>query len=162
MNEQNNTSSGRHYPPQDRPQSPRGGRYLSEAERLRRKKIRRRQIMIQRSILASVLLAILILIIVLIFKGCSGDTDVIAGKWDVDGTTSYEFDGDGKGALILPSTTYEFSYNINEDQLHIDYKDESVHDGSYTFTVDGDKLTLVGGEGTIGGTYELTKINTDE
>lgn len=159
MNEQNNTSSGRHYPPQDRPQRPRGGRYLSEAERLRRKKIRRRQIMIQRSILASVLLAILILIIVLIFKGCSGDSDVIAGKWDVDGTTFYEFDGDGKGALILPSKTYEFSYKINEDQLHIDYKDKSVHDGSYTFTVEDSKLTLIGGEGTVGGTYELTKVN---
>lgn len=141
---------------------PSGGRYLSETERLRRRKKRQQRLMIQRGIVGLVALGILILIIVLICKGCSGGSDVLAGKWDVDGTTSYEFDGDGKGALILPSTTYEFSYKINEDQLHIDYKDESVHDGSYTFTVDGDKLTLVGGEGTIGGTYELTKINTDE
>lgn len=37
------------------------------------------------------------------------------------------------------------------------YLNESVHDSNYGFTVDGDKLTLIGGEGTIGGTYELTK-----
>lgn len=137
---------------------PSGGRYLSETERLRRRKKRQQQLMIKRGIVGLVALGILILIIVLICKGCSGGSDVLAGKWDVDGTTFYEFDGDGKGALILPSSTYEFTYEIENDQIHIDYKNESVHDGSYTFTVVNDKLTLVGGEGTIGGTYELTKV----
>ena len=114
--------------------------------------------MIKRGIVGLVALAILILIIVLIVKGCSGSSDALAGKWDVDGTTFYEFAGDGKGALILPSKTYDFTYKIDNDQLHIDYVSESVHDGSYTFKIDGNKLTLVGGEGTIGGTYELTKV----
>ena len=44
--------------------------------------------MIRRGIVGGVALAILILIIVLIVKGCSGGTDVIAGKWDVDGTAT--------------------------------------------------------------------------
>ena len=137
---------------------PSGGRYLSETERLRRRKKQQQQLMIQRGIVGLVALAILILIIVLIVKGCSGSSDVLAGKWDVDGTTFYEFDGDGKGALILPSKTYDFTYKIDNDQIHIDYENESVHDGSYTFKIDGNKLTLIGGEGTIGGTYELTKV----
>lgn len=137
---------------------PSGGRYLSKTERLKRRKKRQQRLMIQRGILGLVALGILILIIVLICKGCSGSSDVLAGKWDVDGTTFYEFDGDGKGALILPSKTYDFTYKIDNDQLHIDYENESVHDGSYTFKNDGNKLTLIGGEGTIGGTYELTKV----
>lgn len=137
---------------------PSGGRYLSETERLRRRKKRQQRLMIQRGIVGLVAIAVLILIILLIVKGCSGSSDALAGKWDVDGTTFYEFDGDGKGALILPSKTYDFTYKIDSDQIHIDYENESVHDGSYTFKIDGNKLTLVGGEGTIGGTYELTKV----
>ena len=131
---------------------------MSETDRLRRRKKRQQQLMIKRRIVGLVALAILILIIVLIVKGCSGSSDVLVSKWDVDGTIFYEFDGDGKGALILPSKTYDFTYKIDNDQIHIDYENESVHDGSYTFKIDGNKLTLIGGEGTIGGTYELTKV----
>lgn len=151
MNEHNN--------PQPRTaQRPRGGHYLTKEERLRRKRKRQRQIMIQRGILAGVVLAILILIIVLIAKGCSGGTDALAGKWNLDGQTYYEFDGDGAGSMILTNTTYEFSYKVKDDQLMIDYKDVSLTDGTYTFTVEDGKLTLIGGEGTVGGTYELTKV----
>lgn len=161
MNEQNNHSSGRHYPSQDRLQKPRGGRYLSEAERQRRKKIRRRKIMIQRSILAGALMAILILIIVLIFKGCSGHPYAIAGKWYMGGSTYYEFDDDGTGTLILPNSIDEFSYKVKKNKLQIDYKDSSLTDGTYTFIVEDGKLTLIGGEGTSGDTYELIKIEND-
>lgn len=108
-----------------------------------------------------VALGILILIIVLIVKGCSGGTDVLKGKWDVDGTTAYEFSGDGNGALLLPNVTYKFSYDINKDQISIDYENESVRDGTYTFTVEDNTLTLIGGEGTVGGTYELTKVENE-
>lgn len=114
--------------------------------------------MIKRGIVGLVALAILILIIVLIVKGCSGSSDVLAGKWDVDGTTFYEFDGDGTGTLILPNSIDEFSYKVKKNKLQIDYKDSSLTDGTYTFIVEDGKLTLIGGEGTIGGTYELTKV----
>ena len=157
MNEQYNNRSSR--PLTSSVTSPQPGRYLSENERLKRRKKRRQQLMIRRGIVGGVALAILILIIVLIVKGCSGGTDALAGKWDVDGVTFYEFNGKGKGALILPNSTYDFTYEIEENQLIIDYKDDSVHDGSYTFEVNDDKLILIGGEGTVGGTYELTKVN---
>ena len=106
------------------------------------------------------ILAVLILIIVLIVKGCSGGTDVLKGKWDFDGTTAYEFSGDGNGVLLLPNVTYDFTYEIKKDQISIDYENESVRDGTYTFRVEEDKLTLIGGEGTaeIGEVYELTLV----
>lgn len=161
MNEQNNHCSGRHYPSQDRLQKPRGGRYLSEAERQRRKKIRRRKIMIQRGILASVLLAILILIIVLIFKGCSGGESDIIGAWRLDNATTYQFEKDGTGAMLLSNSRYEYTFEVKGENLHINYKDDILVDGSYTFTAEGDTLILTGGEGTSGDTYELIRIKND-
>ena len=97
----------------------------------------------------------------IIVKGCSGSSDALAGKWDLDGTTAYEFSGDGNGALLLPNVTYEFSYDIKKDQISIDYENESVRDGTYTFTVEDNTLTLIGGEGTaeIGKEYVLTKLH---
>ena len=37
-------------------------------------------------------------------------TDKLAGLWDVDGNTKYEFDGKGKGKIIVPNSEYEFTY----------------------------------------------------
>ena len=84
----------------------------------------------------------------------------LKGKWDLDGTTAYEFSGDGNGALLLPNVTYEFTYEIKKDQISIDYENESVRDGTYTFTVEDNTLTLIGGEGTaeVGKVYELTLV----
>ena len=47
---------------------------------------------------AAAVLIVIVVVIVLIVKGCSGRTDALAGTWDFDGTTTYEFDGNGTGA----------------------------------------------------------------
>ncbi|MBE6619709.1 MAG: hypothetical protein E7626_08090 [Ruminococcaceae bacterium] len=62
--------------------------------------------------------------------------------------------------MLLPNVTYEFSYDIKKDQISIDYENESVRDGTYTFTVEDNTLTLIGGEGTaeVGKVYELTLV----
>lgn len=59
-------------------------------------------------------LLFVVLIIVLICKGCSGRTDALAGKWDFDGTTAYEFDGKGSGAMLLTLADYDFTERINK------------------------------------------------
>ena len=76
-----------------------------------------------------------------------------------DGTTAYEFDGKGAGAMVLPSVSYDFKYEINGNELYIDFINESVHDSTYSFTVQTNTLTLVGGNDTAapGKVYELTK-----
>nr|WP_283242222.1 DUF5640 domain-containing protein [Jutongia hominis] len=53
----------------------------------------------------------------MICKGCSGRTDALAGKWDFDGTTAYEFDGKGSGAMLLILADYDFTYEIKDNQL---------------------------------------------
>lgn len=58
-----------------------------------------------------------------------------------------------------PLQIYDFTYEIKDNQLYIDFVNESAHDATYEFSVKGDTLILIGGEGTIGGTYELTKVH---
>ena len=62
--------------------------------------------------------------------------------------------GDG-----LPSASYDFKYEINGNQLYIDFINVSAHDSTYSFTVQNSTLTLVGGNDTAvpGKVYELTK-----
>ena len=131
------------------------GRYLSPTRKTAIKRRKR-----QRAVIVSLLaLLFVVLIIVLICKGCSGRTDALAGKWDFDGTTAYEFDGKGSGAMLLTLADYDFTYEIKDNQLYIDFVNESAHDATYEFSVKVDTLILIGGEGTIGGTYELTKVH---
>ena len=86
---------------------------------------------------------VLIIGIVLIVRGCSGGgTDPLCGKWDLDGTTVYMFDGKGGGALELPQSRYEFRYEIKDGTVSIDFADDKVRDVSYEFTVASDELTL--------------------
>lgn len=131
------------------------GRYLSPTRKTAIKRRKR-----QRAVIVSLLaLLFIVLVIVLICKGCSGRTDALAGKWDFDGTTAYEFDGKGVGTMVLPSVSYDFKYEINGNELYIDFINESVHDSTYSFTVQTNTLTLVGGNDTAipGKVYELTK-----
>lgn len=131
------------------------GRYLSPTRKTAIKRRKR-----QRAVIVSLLaLLFVVLIIVLICKGCSGRTDALAGKWDFDGTTAYEFGGKGVGTMVLPSVSYDFKYEINGNELYIDFINESVHDSTYSFTVQTNTLTLVGGNDTAvpGKVYELTK-----
>lgn len=102
-------------------------------------------------------LAVIIVGIILLVKGYSGGTDALAGTWEFDGTTTYSFDGSGSGTMELPSISYDFTYTIDGNKLMIDYANESVRDSEYEFTVDGNTLTLIGDEGTVGRTYELKR-----
>lgn len=61
--------------------------------------------------------------------------------------------------MLLTLADYDFTYEIKDNQLYIDFVNESAHDATYEFSVKGDTLILIGGEGTIGGTYELTKVH---
>ena len=136
------------------------GRFPNESdrtvERIRKRKKKQTQ---HRMVLCGAIaaLAVIIVGIILLAKGCSGGTDALAGTWEFDGTTTYSFDGRGSGAMELPSISYDFTYTIDGNKLMIDYANKSVRYSEYEFTVDGNTLTLIGGEGTVGGTYELKR-----
>lgn len=102
--------------------------------------------------------AVMLLSIILIVKSCSGG-DILKGTWDLDGVTVYQFDGKGNGLLNLPSNAYPFIYEIKDNEVSIDFESDAARDAAYSFSVKDGVLTMIGGEGTIGGTYELKKVS---
>ena len=113
--------------------------------------------------ISAVFLAALVISSVPLFQGCSNNkkNTELVGVWRYDEYTEYEFSQGDNGCLCLDGNThYEFTYSINDDDLYIDFALDYVTDCRYTYSVDGNKLTLVGGEGTaeVGKTYELTKV----
>lgn len=124
---------------------------------------RRKQRMMCRWIIVGCVISVLVLLVVLICKGCVGGKDAttnLTGVWYYDQYTEYEFDGKGNGCMCLDGNNhFEFTYKIENDTLCLDFVLDYVTDCQYTYSVDGDGLTLIGGEGTaeIGKVYELTK-----
>ncbi|MBR3963788.1 MAG: hypothetical protein IKJ80_00080 [Clostridia bacterium] len=150
MNNKDNTTKNRQY----------SGRYLSSDRRKTRKRRARQRSIV---IVSAIVLALLILVIVLISKSCSNSkkNTKLLGVWQYDQYTEYEFKDSNNGCMCLDNNThYEFTYSIKENVLYIDFTLDYVTDCQYTYTLEGDKLTLVGGEGTaeVGKAYELTKI----
>jgi len=159
MNESNNKpNNGTHYASmQAENNKQKRGRYLSEEDKATRMKRRRREknLRIAVGVLAAVLL---ILVAGLCFKMFSGSDD-FKGTWDLDGTTMYQFDGSGKGAMILPRSSYDFRYTVDEENktISIDFADEKANDYTYTYELSGNKLILSGGDEDETFTYEFTK-----
>lgn len=79
----------------------------------------------------------------------------LEGTWYMDAVTVYKFYGDGKGAMVLPSVEYTFSYSVEDNTLNIDFDHEGAKDAQYTFFITGDALTLDGGNSTTQGRYVL-------
>lgn len=97
-----------------------------------------------------------------IFKKCSNDNQELLqfqGTWKYDEYTQYEFDGNGNGCMCLEDLHYEYTYIVRENELKLNFKDDSVRDCTYTFLIKDNTLTITGGEGTVGGLYELYKQN---
>ena len=126
----------------------------------KKRKIRRR---IHKWIIFGCTITVIALLVLLICKGCAEEKDTntaLAGVWHYDQYTEYEFDGEGNGCMCLDGNNhFEFAYKAENGILSLDFALDYVTDCQYTYTVDGDKLTLVGGEGTaeVGKVYELTK-----
>lgn len=131
------------------------------AVRQRRYRKRQRQRMIFVTSLAVVVIALIILSISLLSQKSdnkdSPTMDVLSGVWVYDQYTKYEFNGYGNGCMCLDDVHYEYTYEIIKNTVQIDFENEAVHDCSYDFSVDENQLTIIGGEGTTGGTYSLIK-----
>ena len=84
-------------------------------------------------------------------------TDALKGTFIYNENVKYEFNGKGKGALYDKQNKYNYTYSLEGNTIKLNFKDEAVKDASYTFTIQENILTLVGGEGTVGGEYILER-----
>ncbi len=103
---------------------------------------------------AALLLGVVALLLVLsavVLK--MGNGNPLYGNWILDEVTGYEFDRNGKGVMSVQSSEYPFTYQIDGDQLFIDFELESAADRTYTYTIDDDVLKLSAG----GQHYEMKK-----
>ena len=87
----------------------------------------------------------------------SGENTGLCGVWAYGDHTRYEFDEDGSGTMILDDWEFPYQYTTDENQLYMNFESDSLRDAVYTYLLEGKQLTLTGGEGTTGGTYQLTK-----
>ena len=84
------------------------------------------------------------------------DAGNITGTWTVDEITTYRFDDNGSGELLLPEHTYSFSYTAENDELTLDFDSDSIQTAVFTYTVEEDKLLLK--RGSEAGTSEYTLV----
>lgn len=84
-------------------------------------------------------------------------TDALKGTFVYGESVKYEFNGKGNGAMYDSNTKYSYTYSIEENKLEIDFINEAVRDATYTFSIENNTLTLIGGEGTMGGEYILER-----
>ena len=109
-------------------------------------------------IVSALILAAVVLGIVLICKSCSKTPDAsdFDGTYYIDDYTAYEFDGKGKGAMCLGNTTrYVFDYSVKDDTISLDFEDVRINDTTYTFTLNGDAITITEASGA--NSYTMTK-----
>ena len=95
---------------------------------------------------------------------CSAGTkeSPLVGTWVYDQYTRYVFENDGSGCLLADDVRYDYTYKTAGDRLTMDFTENVVRDCEYSFLIDGDELTLIGGENTDGGTYKLKKAAKPE
>ena len=74
-------------------------------------------------------------------KTVQADLD-LTGCWSADGVTTYLFDEDGSGALILPEHRYPFSWTVEDDRLTLEFEDSSIGGIEFTITVSSGTLTM--------------------
>lgn len=130
-----------------------------QQERIKARKIKQKKRR-QKRIICFVVLVLIILVTVflgIISINSKKELDTFTGTWIYDEYTKYEFDGKGNGCMCIEELHYEYTYTVKDNQLILDFNDNSVHDCTYIFSVKDDKLTIIGREGTVGGTYELHK-----
>ena len=76
----------------------------------------------------------------------------------MDDYTSLAFYGDGKGAMLLPTASYDFHYTLSDDQLDLDFVSSRARDMRYTISLDTDTLQLTSGTGTKNVTISLQRV----
>lgn len=137
-------------PPQTRP--------MTEAEMLRRRKLRREKQKRRRTLfLTACGLAAVLLIagIVLLCRSCghtegSPHNESIYGSFAMsDKSCVYTFREDGSGELRLSGAPYRFRFTLSGKTLSIDFATEALTDCEYEVAYTDTGLELTAGNGTV-------------
>lgn len=117
---------------------------------------KQRKRLIKLIVCLAAVLVVIVVACIFMFSGSRINSELI-GKWRYNEFVAYEFYDDGKGCLCLDDVHYEYTFKTTFNKLTLDFSEDVVRDCAYTFSVDGDELTIVGGKGTDNGTYSLKR-----
>lgn len=95
------------------------------------------------------ILIVSLAIVILLLNTKKTPKKSIVGTWTTDGVTTYKFNNDNTGRLIVSLAEYEFTYKITDNKLDIDFKNEKFTDPQYTYYFEDHKLVLNGDNGTF-------------
>ena len=90
---------------------------------------------------------------VAVIDGGGSSADELTGTWDLDGTTIYLFDGQGRGVMLTGVDNYTFLYSAQDGKLCVDMDFDGGTDREYAYSISDDRLTLDGD----GYHFEFTK-----
>lgn len=121
----------------------------------RRRKIKKKPIIILISI---ILIIIIVICLIYTLPKAKKETNNIIGTWTTDNVTKYKFNKDNTGKLITSLNSYDFVYELKDDSLFIDFKNEKSTDSKYTYHFETDKLILEGENGK----FTFSKIKNKE
>ena len=87
--------------------------------------------------------------------------DELCGLWNIDGITKYEFDGRGRGKMLLPESNleYDFTYKINDNKILIDFDSEDAKDYTYKYSIEKNVISF---EGETPGSGKLQMTREDK
>ncbi len=92
--------------------------------------------------------------VIFLVKGIK-PSDSLKGTWSYDDVTTYTFNGEGHGSLVLPLNTYDYTYKAENGVLLLDFTDDAVEDKEYSYQLSEGVLTLTGSDGME---YRFVKI----
>ena len=82
---------------------------------------------------------------------------ILNGTYVYDENTKYTFDGVKEGTLYCSDGEFKYIYVIQDSKLKLYFENHDMKDATYLFNLADNKLTLIGGAGTTGGTFILNK-----
>jgi len=111
-------------------------------------------------LIIGIVIGFIVLVSLIIMYTCGiigSHPEELDGIWKYDDYMSFEFDGKKNGYMYLGDLEYDYRYKVRRNRLKLDFADEAVEDCVYKFDITGNNLTLEGGKGTTGGTYQLQR-----
>lgn len=145
----------------DRERRSGGGRNPdARAQMLARKRLRRRKRLIRRCVAFGLALAAVIVLAVVLFHVFQPASE--KGFWTIDGVTSYRFDGKGSGAMVLPAGSYDFSYEMKDGRIYLDFAAETARDADYEYVFRDGCLVFISAPDSSGKGREFVLTRAEE
>ena len=70
------------------------------------------------------------------------EEESIVGIWEADEVTSYRFEEDGTGAMVLPAKEYSCKYQTDGNELTLKFSSSRIKTAVFRFAVEGSQLEL--------------------